>query len=108
MSEVFSDSGNQAQEELDDTATATQDWDDPANVDYHFLLKGRAKPPGVLVTHGGIFKFHKSGGNRAETIWWWSCGDKKTTGCLARASTSVSEDGTHVLMSVSHPDVSPH
>ena len=46
-----------------------------------------------MVTHSGLFKFQKCGSNKKEDIFWWSCAEKRSTGCPARAHTrrTVSE-----------------
>ena len=90
--------------EPNDTISGDFPFEDPTKVKYSFLMTGRARPPGILVTHGGLYKFHKSGGNKAETAHWWSCGEKKASNCQARAKTKIDDNGKHVLIAVSHPE----
>ena len=74
---------------------------------------GKSKGLGVMITHSGMYKFQKCGSNKKGDIFWWTCGEKRTSGCPARAHTrrtvSESDSGTytevHELTAVSNPEV---
>ena len=87
-----------------DTVSGDFPFEDPTKVKYSFLMTGRARPPGILVTHGGLYKFHKNNINKNETVHWWACGEKRASNCQARAKTKIGDDGNHVLISISHPE----
>ena len=81
---------------------------------FNFSLPGRAAWPGVLVTHGGLFRFVKTG--PYKDMMYWRCSDNKSLGCSARATTKVEEEEVtengqvslvkrHVLVAVSTPQV---
>ena len=67
------------------------------------------------MTHGGLFRFEKTG--PYKNVMYWRCTDAKSLGCSARATTKVEEeevteeDGQvtlvkrHVLVAVSTPQV---
>ena len=68
---------------------------------------------GVLITHGDMIKFTKNNMNRQETIHYYTCAQKLTYKCTARAiithEVDVDEDGKDVvkirLVEVSTPEV---
>ena len=63
-------------------------WDDPEQVDYFFMKTGKGVGPGVLCTHSGKYKFHKSTLNNKGNKQWYACAEKgkNRSGCLAHAS----------------------
>ena len=64
-----------------------KDFEDPSDVTFKFLAgtgKGRSKD-GVLVTHNGHFKFHKSKPSKSGDRIYYHCSEKSHSGCKATA-----------------------
>ena len=102
-----------AQSSSDDSPDIKPKEDDPTSVDFYFLKTGKSKGEGVLITHGDTFKFTKNNMNRKETIHYYTCAQKLTYKCTARAiitcEVDVDEDGKDVvkirLVEVATPEV---
>ena len=64
---------------------------DPKDVEWYFLKTRKSSlGPGVLITHSDKYKFHENGVDRytlydGKRSFWWSCSEKKRTGCRATA-----------------------
>ena len=64
---------------------------DPEDVEWYFLKTRKSSlGPGVLITHSDKYKFHENGVDRntlydGKRSFWWSCSEKKRTGCRATA-----------------------
>ena len=52
---------------------------------YFFHFTGKSSKEGVLITHGGYFKFTKNNYSRDGKTHWYTCAHKKSHGCSARA-----------------------
>ena len=81
----------------------------------YIFLAGKSEDEGVLLTHGGNFKYHRHGPNRDGGTVWYVCSMKKSTGCQGRATVRRTlrdpEDPTtvnHVLAQVSTPEYHGH
>ena len=74
---------------------------------------GKSSKEGVLITHGGFFKFTKNNYSRDGRTHWYTCCQKKSHGCTARAIIKreefTGEDGEQYvkneLVEVSTPEV---
>ena len=57
-------------------------------LDFSFKLlinSGKSTKEGVLITHGGHFKFTKNNFSRDGKTHWYTCSQKLSHGCTARA-----------------------
>ena len=57
-------------------------------LDFSFKLlinSGKSTKEGVLITHGGHFKFTKNNFSRDGKTHWYTCSQKLSHGCKARA-----------------------
>ena len=87
---------------------------DPTSVDFYFMKTGKSKGEGVLVTHNSTFKFTKNNMNRNGTIIYYTCGQKLSHRCAARAivrrdeSRDESDQAVvqYILVEVATPQVS--
>ena len=67
------------------------------DVEWYFLrTRKTSHGPGVLITHGDKYKFHENGlmGDKyryynGKKTFWWSCAEKKRTGCRATAAMKM-------------------
>ena len=63
-----------------------RDFEDPCDVTFKFLAgTGKRSKDGVLVTHNGNFKFHKSKESKSGDRIYYQCADKVRSGCKATA-----------------------
>ena len=63
-----------------------KDFEDPSDVTFKFLAgTGKRSKDGVLVTHNGNFKFHKSKESKSGDRIYYQCADKVRSGCKATA-----------------------
>ena len=86
----------------DDIGVLPEKEKDPENVEFNFLrtgiakqidflcfkldnLLGKSSKEGVLITHGGHFKFTKNNYSRDGKTHWYTCSNKQSHGCTARA-----------------------
>ena len=60
------------------------DFDDPSEVSFKFIASGKSKH-GVLVTNDGYFKWNKNQQSKAGDRVHYTCSDKPSSGCKARA-----------------------
>ena len=64
------------------------DFDDPSDVTFKFIASGKSKH-GVLVTNDGRFKWNKSQQSKAGDRVYYTCSDKPSSGCKARATVDT-------------------
>ena len=64
------------------------DFDDPSEVSFKFIASGKSKH-GVLVTNDGRFKWNKSQQSKAGDRVYYTCSDKPSSGCKARATVDT-------------------
>jgi hypothetical protein len=86
----------------DDIGVLPEKEKDPENVGFNFLrtgiakqidflcfkldnLLGKSSKEGVLITHGGHFKFTKNNYSRDGKTHWYTCSNKQSHGCTAPA-----------------------
>ena len=88
------------------------DFDDPSDVTFKFIASGKSKH-GVLVTNDGRFKWNKSQQSKAGDRVYYTCSDKPSSGCKARATVDTKivkldhgEEVQRKLVSISSYEVS--